>query len=72
MLNNIRKQIKEELIVNAKMKFMEEYFEMSQSIKNFTNKKGEEYEAVTKRIEELENNMKCLETLKVLINNEMI
>ena len=64
-------QAKEELINNAKSKFMEEYFVMSQSLKEIPSK-GEEYAAVKLRIEELEHHMKCLDVLKELLKNQVI
>ena len=65
-------QAKEELINNAKSKFMEEYFVMSQNLKEIPNKKGEEYEAINTRLEELEYYMKCLNTLKELLKKQVI
>lgn len=72
MINKAKQQTKEELVNNAKAKFMEEYFLMSQNLKKSVNKKGEEYEAITKRIEELEHHMECLEALKIMIQEQII
>lgn len=72
MINKAKQQTKEELVSNAKAKFMEEYFIMSQELKKMPNKKGEEYDAIVKRIEELEHHMECLEALQVMIQEQII
>lgn len=72
MINRAKQQTREEFINTAKAKFMEEYFELNQSIKGLTNKKGEEYDAIVKRIEKIENHMECLKELMNMMNNEQI
>lgn len=69
---SLKREAKLELINNARVKFMEEYFMLNQQIKNYTNEKDEEHKAIVKKIEWLEHNMDCLSTLKSLAENDII
>lgn len=72
MINKAKQPAKMELITNAKAKFMEEYFLMSQELKKMTSKKGEEYDAIVKKIEQIEHHMECLETLNAMVQEQLI